>query len=423
MTLEGLTTKGLYGLILAMTPTERWQAARTPDKGLLTNHWFILLCLVVMVALTGLLFWVSLRRVRQEHRASDQAFLDLAGEKSLTLRECQVLQMIAKHSGGARQETVFSDPAVFERGAVQLIEKSLVGKAPSEEQRLIAEVSLLRQKIGIGKEHIALGAAQSRTMSSRQIPVAKRVTLQPMSGDQTPPIDAMVQGNTDRELCLQLDEAVKVTLTDLWTVRYVYGASIWQFDASVISYDGTILTLSHSHHVRYVNRRRFLRVPVTRRARVARFPFEQRVEWAVPKGEGDERGPALVHPVESHGSPEFVPATITELGGPGIRIETSLDVKTGDRVLVVFDLEGAPMASGDASHRGRHSRLIEDVGEVRHVKALAKGVSMAVELSGLKDAEVSELIRATNAALVEVNDKSDVVPGTRRQSKRKEVAV
>ena len=130
-----------------------------------------------------------------------------------------------------------------------------------------------------------------------------------------------------------------------------------------------------------------------------------------------------VHPVDRYGSPEFVPATITELGGPGLRMETAIDVKMGDRVLVVFDLEGAPVASGDGSRRGRRARLIEDIGEVRHVKALAKGVSIAVELSGLKDAEVSELIRATNAALVEVNEESEVVARTQSQSRRKEVAV
>ncbi len=45
-------------------------------------------------------------------------------------------------------------------------------------------------------------------------------------------------------------------------------------------------------------------------------------------------------------------------------------------------------------------RIIEDIGEVRHVRAIENGQSIAVELTGLSDSDVNELIRATNAASV-----------------------
>ncbi len=58
--------------------------------------------------------------------------------------------------------------------------------------------------------------------------------------------------------------------------------------------------------------------------------------------------------------PEFVPAVVTELAGPGLRIETSLKVKAGERILVLFNL---------AQERDSNAaQIVQDVGEVRHVK-------------------------------------------------------
>ena len=425
MTLDGLICN-VPGMILALTPSERWQAARTPSQGLLTNHWFVLVCIVLMVALTGLLCWVSLRRRYHEHQQSDRVFIEMAGEKSLTVRECQILKTVAKCSGRHRQESVFSDRSAFERGAAKMIEKTLSGRGSQEKQQLITEVSLLREKIGFGKDYAALGATQLKSLSSRQIPVAKQVTLFPMPGGEARAIEAIIHDNKPDELSVRFDEAIKVTFGGLWTVRYSSGASVWEFDTSVLSYDGTLLMLTHSDHVRFVNRRRFLRVPVARRALLARFPFEQTVQWidTVLTVNDSQKERVPIHPIEAYGLPEFTPATITELGGPGLRIETSLDVKMGERLLVVFDLEIEPLVSDDPMYVDRRARLIEDIGEVRHVKQLSGGgASIAVELFGLKDADVNELIRATNAALIDVNEKENTANENHSQEMTQEVAV
>ena len=52
------------------------------------------------------------------------------------------------------------------------------------------------------------------------------------------------------------------------------------------------------------------------------------------------------------------------------------------------------------------SKVIEDMGEVRHTKAIKNGLSIAVELMGLSDSDVNELIRATNAASLQASAKS-----------------
>jgi hypothetical protein len=156
---------------------------------------------------------------------------------------------------------------------------------------------------------------------------------------------------------------------------------------------------------------------------VAKFPFEQIVQWSDTTAKKNQKKTVPVHPIDAYGSPELTAATLTELGGPGLRIETSLDVKTGDRVLVVFDLEVEPLVSEDIPYEKRRSRLIEDIGEVRHVKLLDGCVSIAVELSGLKDTDVNALIRATNAALIDINEKKNVTSSGKTRAEMQEVSV
>jgi len=77
----------------------------------------------------------------------------------------------------------------------------------------------------------------------------------------------------------------------------------------------------------------------------------------------------------------------------GLQIEAPLKVKVGERILVVFELDEQIDLSPTPV-----SRIIEDIGEVRHSKAIKNGFSIAVELMGLRDSDVRELIQATNAA-------------------------
>ena len=52
-------------------------------------------------------------------------------------------------------------------------------------------------------------------------------------------------------------------------------------------------------------------------------------------------------------------------------------------------------------------KVVESIGEVRYVKATEQGFSIAVELTGLDDFEVDELIRATNAASLQASGGSE----------------
>ncbi len=120
-----------------------------------------------------------------------------------------------------------------------------------------------------------------------------------------------------------------------------------------------------------------------------------------------------------------MPATVTELGGPGLRIETKLEVKAGDRVMVIVNLSEEkdqdlnPSSKSTSlrsvlsrDRKSTPSKIVEDIGEVRHVRALQNGSSIAVELTGLSDSNLNELVRTTNAAYIRTGGKSKDAPNS-----------
>ena len=85
-------------------------------------------------------------------------------------------------------------------------------------------------------------------------------------------------------------------------------------------------------------------------------------------------------------------------------------MKTGQRILVVFCLDGEAVSDANlrnSSNEGAMSRIIEDIGEVRHVTRIENGFSTAIELTGLHDSDIDILIRATNAASARANVKKE----------------
>jgi len=90
-----------------------------------------------------------------------------------------------------------------------------------------------------------------------------------------------------------------------------------------------------------------------------------------------------------------VPAVVTELAGPGLRVEASLDVSMNERILVVFKLEQTP-SEGQGAEDTPGSRIIEDIGIVRRVEPQGDTLDIGIELIGLSDADIDELVRVTN---------------------------
>lgn len=406
MTTAAVITGCLNAVILALTPLERWAAARKFNSDFMSQRWFVLIGIIAILMLTVLLFVVSFNRNRREQKASGLLFVEYAGKRGLAAREREIILEVAHKAGLKRSESVFTLGDAFDRGAAKMIEESLVDQQATEGSRqLKAELYFLREKLGFRKQQkqkLSAGSSgRPAKLSSRQIPAGKKVHVTRRKSQDTSDIESTVVKNSDNELSIRLTRPVKITLGEFWCVRYYSGSSVWEFDTSVVSYDGDILVLNHSDNVRFINRRRFLRVPVKRPALIARFPFTR--PPVEPRPNGNE-GPVMSRDLTTTsaaawGPPEFVPAVVTELAGPGLRAESALEVKEGDRILVIFDLEQQQDSiPASAGRNPAARRIVQGIGEVRRTKRLRNGLSIAIELTGLSDSNVNELTRATNAA-------------------------
>ena len=403
-------------VVLALTPLERWAAARDDSGNAVMDRFFIVLGIIAILILTVLLFVVSFTRNRREKETSERLFSEYVDRRGLSVRERQILLELAGKAGLKRNESVFTLGIAFDRGAAKMIKESFANPDAGEETgQLKAELSFLREKLGFRKptKSSALSLAASMDLSSRSIAVGTKVRITRRKPPGSDHIESIVVKNSDDGLSIQLEKSVRITFGESWCVRYDLGSSIQEFDTTIVSYDGDVLTLNHSENIRFINRRRFLRVSVQRAALIAHFPFTQTLDDA---DNGHREVPAA-NDHSSHASvlswslPQFVPAMVTELAGPGLLIESSLEAKTGQRVLVVFDLDrdhGSIPMNPDSRQLAR--KIVEDIGIVRHTRPIEDGFSMAVELTGLSNSNIDELTRAANAASLTAGYKEKNIP-------------
>ena len=425
MTITPIIAPSLNAIIPALTPEERWDAAGSRlGIDFIADHWFVLAAALVIIILTVLLLVVSKKQMVHKQKDTTCLFAEYARKSGLSGRERQLLFNIARKSGLKRSETIFTMGSAFDNGAAKLMEENLTQERVEGNKQLRTELSFLREKLGFQKRaKVSTGApAKSNDLSSRQIPIGKQLHITRRRARNLADIETTVIKNNDIELTVKLTTPLESKPGDLWRARYYFGASVWEFDTSVIYCNGEILVLNHSENIRFINRRRFLRVSVNMPALIARFPFtitpqpssdnaeeyfdeeqgnkEQRAEGRGQKtkgGTGDDSDKEQTQDTRLK-PPEFVPAVVTELAGPGLRLETPLQVKVGDRVLAVLRLSEEEGQDSAPIHRGTAVSIVQDIGEVRHTKATQNGLSIAVELTGLSDSDVNELIRATNTA-------------------------
>lgn len=68
MIIESMTIQGLYVISLALTPTEKWKAARGSfDTAPAAEGWLTVLAVVALIISVILLFWVFAKYRRSEH--------------------------------------------------------------------------------------------------------------------------------------------------------------------------------------------------------------------------------------------------------------------------------------------------------------------------------------------------------------------
>lgn len=394
MVTASVITTGINALFLALTPIERWHAARQLNSALTDQRLFVFFSVVAIIILTALFIATGHRQKIKEQSLANKVFALYAQRTGLSSLERQILLDIAEITKLKRIESVFTMVTAFDRGAAELTKDVLAHRGVKASKNLSAQLSVLRQKLGFERKRSGPAATLNKS-SSKQIPAGKQLQMtQPDSADSTI-IESTVIENNDVELTVKLNESLESKPGEVWSVRYNYGASVWEFETSSISCYGNILILNHTDDIRFINRRRFLRVPVNKPTFIARFPFARTFQ---PNIEGGKE-PANISE-SSWGPPVFVPASVTELAGPGLRIEAPLEVKVGDRVIVILKLSDEQQQRPGTQRTGKAipEKIVEDIGQVKHTKKIKDGFSIAVELTGLSDQDINELVRVTNAA-------------------------
>lgn len=395
----------LNAIVLALTPLQRWQAAGRFNTSL--ERWFILIGLVAVVVLTVVLLVVSYNQMVQKRKVTDQLFAEYAAKRGLSGREHKILLDVAGKAKLRRSESIFTLDSAFDRGAAKMVEESRAQQGIEEAARLKVELFALCEKLGFRKKPTSSTdpAAKAKKLNSRQIPTGKKLYIKQRKTRDAEDMESTVIENNDTELRVKLTMPVKITFGELWRVRYYFGGSVWEFDTSVASYDGDTLGFNHNDNVRFVNRRRFLRVPVNKPAFIAHFPFAK--EIAANGSDGMKSFKMYRGPADASGGiwgpPEFFPAIVTELAGPGLRVEAALKAGVGDKVLVVFKLD-------EEKDQDNSIKIIQDISEVRHIEDTPNGFSIAVELIGLGDSDINTLIRATNEASLSVGVRGQNIP-------------
>ncbi|MHC4758845.1 MAG: hypothetical protein ACYTE8_09320, partial [Planctomycetota bacterium] len=367
-------TDSIISLVMTLTPIERLEAARRLDSTpASTEKLFMYLGIIAVSILTIMLFVISFERRTRERKKTSNAFKNYARRKGLSEDERKILMRIAKIAGLKRTASIFTMSSAFDRGATAVIEKSFSNQDPEYGKRLRSEIAFLREKLGFQKRQIDNTAwmSEPEKLTTRRVPVGKKLYLSKKENRTKPQVDGSVVKIDDVNIMIQFDSPVDFQAGDLLCVNYYFGVSAWEFDSSVISCDGNTLVLSHADRIRYINRRRFLRVQVEKPAYIAHYPFDKIFSFRTEINQIIEDEPSHV---ERHisdkiwGVPEFVPGMITEIAGPGLRIKTPLELKTGEKVLVVFKLNEIREKDTSSENGQIHTvRVVEGVGQVKHV--------------------------------------------------------
>ena len=358
----------LIGLVGELTTYERFQAMRQLDAGgssLFTNKWFVLLGWSVIFILVMTLLVVHRMRIEKEKRQLQQQYDELSDRLGLTAGEREILDAIATRAGLRHKGDIFNHSDAFEDGLARLMQDVFSdGQNLVYRKKLQAAVYSIQEKLGFVKPAPTGRPRSGKELSSRHIPVGQKVQLSLSGRDGDRRVSADVAVNDDYEFAVTPEIPLACSSGEVWTVQYDAGAVTWEFEAITLACSGSRLELNHSERIRFVNRRRFPRVAVRKEAAIARLPQFRSTQ------EADDLRPV------------FFDAQVNEISGPGLRLHTELELTVNERVLVAFELEPG--------------RIVQDVGQVRDFRQTPLGYAVIVELVGLGDRAVDELVRVTN---------------------------
>ena len=342
--------------LAVLNPRQRLGGARQPFSAPSAGAWLLVVSIAAIVLVVGGGVAGTILYSRSRRKRKWKAFDKCADQAGLAEEERDLLAYLAQRAGIRHPKMVFSSQQTFKR---------------------------LRTNIGrLGKVSLIWGESQGGVcatcvhVKSLFEKLENLAQLPQEDGDEPQPIDLgpMAEGvtsATDSQDCSSVTEMVtlKINPVEIWrdkslVVRYCKGDAMWRLSAWMTTTADGKVVIRPFGTARWVDRRRFERVSVNMPAQVACFPFETTGTSGLAR--------------------EFVEAKVVEMAGVGLRMQASLPVCEGQRVLVALKVEG--------------NRTVESLGVVHHILSEEAGVSeFAVELVGLKSSEVAELITAADA--------------------------
>jgi hypothetical protein len=311
---------------------------------------------LLLLSTIGLLYYRVERKKREW-----QGFDRLAGQAGLGDKEKDLLKLLCKLARLKKPESVFTMEPAFEYavGALQQTRRFL-SRPRAEQQELLRLCGLIREKLGFLQTQDT--AVESEGVSRKITPGAK---LSIVHRGRASGFDAVVDSASPSDLLVSPTTPVECKPGESWLVRYSREGKVWEFDATVSDNSEGKVRLSHMERARYINRRRFRRVPTDRPAMATVYPF------------------AVAGQVTP---PQFAPCRMTEIAGCGLRLRGPLSVRTGARVLALIQVEPEKTLQGF----GRIRRVVTKEGDDE--------AEFAIELVGLSESEVDALVRYTNIA-------------------------
>lgn len=355
----------LAQLTLAISAVDRFRAVGRSFERAGAAPWIVLG--VGAVILGGVIAFFALAHRRDGVKERWQKFLNHAARASLGDEERALLRNIAINAQLKNPEAVFTSEETFLRGMAAVNggreNGGLFGEAKMTPCASCKHYQSLRAKLGFSTDASHPGESPSISLG----PIHTGSTLKVIRQRAPHDVEVLLETVDEKtgELTVGKRQGLAVRIGEQWTLRYTEDGLLWEFSGQVVAVKSeTELLVKPTGEAKEANRRRFARVSVNRPAQIAVFPFSTRGAEAE--------------------APQFIPARMVELAGPGLLMETDLDARLNDRVLVVLELA---------------ETRVEGLGVVRRETQRHGGTTlpMAVELVGLNTAQIAQLARETNA--------------------------
>lgn len=350
-------------ILAALSPADRLMAVKGADAADPLVLDLTIALPVIGAAVVGCVLIHLYRRWQNWHLAM-RLFAETADRLRLNPEEQGALARIASAAKLKQINAILNDDVAFEQGVAKLlVSRDILAMPEAQRAHVEGVIDALREKLGLTE-----GGAGGERDENGKVTLAPGARVSILRrGAEDPVVAAVVSTGTGR-ITVQPETPVKARPGDAWRIRHITLGEQWEFDTSVIDGASGRVILQQIGEPRCINLRRFFRVPTHNPALIAPFPFVA--------GAGELGGPT------------FVPSTVTEIAGRGLRVDSPLETKAGDRVLVIFRPDPAVAAA-----------TVQGLGVVR--RSLQGGAGMyvtMVEMIGLSDAEVGELVREANSA-------------------------